>query len=98
MPHFWLSNALSSVGFIRIVAPKVAGSSPVGHPSHKTRGLQRTSRSRAGRRPIRAAGDVRVVGSGSESGLHSVALALSMWPDQHTITWASEMDLLNTCL
>ena len=29
---FWLSNALSQLGFIRIVAPNVAGSSPVGHP------------------------------------------------------------------
>jgi hypothetical protein len=29
---FWLSYALSTVEFIRIVAPKVAGSSPVGHP------------------------------------------------------------------
>jgi len=28
---FWLSYAVSTVEFIRIVAPKVAGSSPVGH-------------------------------------------------------------------
>jgi hypothetical protein len=32
MSTFWLSNALLQLEFIRIVAPKVAGSSPVGHP------------------------------------------------------------------
>jgi hypothetical protein len=31
IPSFWLSYAVSTVEFIRIVAPKVAGSSPVGH-------------------------------------------------------------------
>jgi hypothetical protein len=35
IPSFWLSYAVSTVEFIRIVAPKVAGSSPVGHPPHK---------------------------------------------------------------
>jgi MFS-type transporter involved in bile tolerance (Atg22 family) len=33
IPSIWLSHAVSTVGFIRIVAlEKVAGSSPVGHP------------------------------------------------------------------
>ncbi len=33
IPIFWLSIALFQLESIRIVAPKVAGSSPVGHPS-----------------------------------------------------------------
>ena len=34
-------NALVHIGFIRIVAPKVAGSSPVGHPEGKPVGTGR---------------------------------------------------------
>src|SRR5829696_4956553 len=42
----------------RIVDPKVGSSSLVGHPPHKTRGLQRADRSRTEQRTPRAAAGV----------------------------------------